>query len=198
MGNPSLEGQACIAAPPQQPPGQQELGSTIPADLGLGGEITVCGGVEPKTAQRPEGLLERGCQRLRPFVAVPLAVGPLPGHQPGHQLVSPVVSEPEGHRVPDRDTFLGRASADAISLSGKDRGARRAKVLTREQPPAPLLEQWSQRLVPARVTKLGQAVERPVRALPLLVRVGGDRTVGLSMAQQRSGHGLSVESAASY
>jgi hypothetical protein len=96
------------------------------------------------TAQRQEGLLTRGCQRLRPFVAVPPAVGPLPGRQPGHQLVRPVVSEPEGLRLPDRETFLGRASADAIGLSGKDRGARRAKALTREQPPAHLLEQWSQ------------------------------------------------------
>lgn len=58
-----------------------------------------------------------------------------------------------------------------------------------------LLEQGSQRLVPGRVPKLGQAMERPVRTLPLLVRMGGNRAVRLSMVQQCCGHGLPVESA---
>ena len=58
-----------------------------------------------------------------------------------------------------------------------------------------LPEQGSQRLVPGRVPKLGQAMERPVRTLPLLVRMGGNRAVRLSMVQQCCGHGLPVESA---
>jgi hypothetical protein len=70
----------------QQPPGQQELGGTIPADRGPGGNVSACGGVERKAAQRQQGLVERRRPCLWPLVAVPSAVGPLPGHQPGDQL----------------------------------------------------------------------------------------------------------------
>ncbi len=168
----------------RKPALQEELGSPLPCPGRSRVGIARSGKGQPP--QRDEGFDHRGGPGLRPLVAVPAAVRPLPALQALGQLPGALVVDAQSDGIPDGIALLGGAAPKAILLSRQQQGLAELQVRSVQQPVVHLFAQRQQLGVARRVVDQGQAVERPVGALPFAVGAG-DGTVRLPAGEQAAG-----------